>query len=181
MFQDFCLFVLVLNNIENIEKCTVSFPIYLIYTFLSLPLFLIHFSFSFFCILSHATFLFSFYVNHFYLIFLFHSIFSTFLLSFPSCLSLALNIFFKSCSLLTSHAFFTMPTLLSTYIYITHKKLGISLHSSLRFHSFLHSPFPLILLFFLFLFQLLSFLLHFPFFSLRVPRTLLFLFFSISQ
>ena len=109
MFQDFFLFVFVLNNIENIEKCTVSFPIYLIYTVLSLPLFLIHFSFSFFCILSHATFLFSFYANHFYLIFLFHSIFSTFLLSFPSCLSLALNIFFKSCSLLTSHAFFTMP------------------------------------------------------------------------
>ena len=124
MFQDFCLFVLVLNNIENIEKCTVSFPIYLIHTFLSLPLFLIHFSFSFFCILSHATFLFSFYVNHFYLIFLFHSIFSTFLLSFPSSLSLALNIFFKSCfhTLNYMHAFFTMPIMFFTmsfmFVYI---------------------------------------------------------------
>ena len=132
MFQDFCLFVLVLNNIENIEKCTVSFPIYLIHTFLSLPLFLIHFSFSFFCILSHATFLFSFYANHFYLIFLFHSIFSTFLLSFPSSLSLALNIFFKkllfayiSCIFHTlnyMHAFFTMPIMFFTmsfmFVYI---------------------------------------------------------------
>ena len=62
------------------------------------------------------------------------------------------------------------PSCLHTYI-LHIKKLGISLHSSHRFHSFLHSPFPLILLFFLFLFQLLSFLLHFPipFFSLRVP------------
>ena len=149
MFQDFFLFVFVLNNIENIEKCTVSFPIYLIHTFLSLPLFLIHFSFSFFCILSHATFLFSFYVNHFYLIFLFHSIFSTFLLSFPSCLSLALNIFFKSCSLLTSHAFFTMPTLLFTYIYTTHKETWhlSSFFPSLSFISALSFSFnPLVLL-----------------------------------